>query len=85
MQLQWFRKEWHSDEQKTIRFNDVTLRDGMHAISHQYSVEQIAELTKLIDDSGVDIIEATHGDGLGEVRSSMASRKKRKKTLLQQQ
>ena len=50
---------------KTIRFNDVTLRDGMHAISHQYSVEQIAELTKLIDDSGVDIIEATHGDGLG--------------------
>ncbi|RHW35250.1 4-hydroxy-2-oxovalerate aldolase [Oceanobacillus profundus] len=50
---------------KKILFNDVTLRDGMHAISHQYSVEQIAELTELIDDSGVDIIEATHGDGLG--------------------
>ncbi|WP_404451832.1 4-hydroxy-2-oxovalerate aldolase [Virgibacillus necropolis] len=50
---------------KKVIFNDVTLRDGMHAISHQYSTEQIAELTRLIDESGVDIIEATHGDGLG--------------------
>lgn len=50
---------------KKIIINDVTLRDGMHAISHQYSVEQIAQLTKVLDESGVDIIEATHGDGLG--------------------
>lgn len=50
---------------KKIIINDVTLRDGMHAISHQYSKEQIAELTRVIDASGVDIIEATHGDGLG--------------------
>ncbi|MFG6121411.1 4-hydroxy-2-oxovalerate aldolase [Thalassobacillus sp. B23F22_16] len=53
-----------SNHRKVV-FNDVTLRDGMHAISHQYSTEQIAELTQLIDESGVDIIEATHGDGLG--------------------
>jgi 4-hydroxy-2-oxovalerate aldolase len=53
-----------SNDRKVV-FNDVTLRDGMHAISHQYSTEQIAELTRLIDESGVDIIEATHGDGLG--------------------
>lgn len=50
---------------KKITLNDVTLRDGMHALSHQYSVEQIATLTQLIDQAGVDIIEATHGDGLG--------------------
>lgn len=50
---------------KKIIINDVTLRDGMHAISHQYSKEQIAELTRVIDESGVEIIEATHGDGLG--------------------
>ncbi|GEK32002.1 4-hydroxy-2-oxovalerate aldolase [Kurthia zopfii] len=50
---------------KKIIINDVTLRDGMHAISHQYSVGQIAQLTKVLDESGVDIIEATHGDGLG--------------------
>ncbi|NEU31084.1 4-hydroxy-2-oxovalerate aldolase [bacterium LRH843] len=50
---------------KKIIINDVTLRDGMHAISHQYSADQIAELTRLIDESGADIIEATHGDGLG--------------------
>ncbi|WP_332646101.1 4-hydroxy-2-oxovalerate aldolase [Lysinibacillus sp. 54212] len=50
---------------KKIVVNDVTLRDGMHAISHQYSKEQIAELTKVLDEAGVDIIEATHGDGLG--------------------
>ncbi|MFG6150260.1 4-hydroxy-2-oxovalerate aldolase [Halobacillus sp. B23F22_1] len=53
-----------SNDRKVV-FNDVTLRDGMHAISHQYSTEQIAELTRLIDESGVEIIEATHGDGLG--------------------
>ncbi|MTD30670.1 4-hydroxy-2-oxovalerate aldolase [Planomicrobium sp. YIM 101495] len=50
---------------KKVLINDVTLRDGMHAISHQYTNEQIALLTRLLDESGVDIIEATHGDGLG--------------------
>ncbi|GAA3737034.1 4-hydroxy-2-oxovalerate aldolase [Salinactinospora qingdaonensis] len=48
-----------------VRLTDTTLRDGSHAMAHRFTEEQVRSVTGALDRAGVEVIEVTHGDGLG--------------------
>jgi 4-hydroxy 2-oxovalerate aldolase len=52
-------------KERQIYVTEVALRDGSHAISHQYTVEQVTTMAKALNETHVPYIEVAHGDGLG--------------------
>ncbi|WP_432696224.1 4-hydroxy-2-oxovalerate aldolase [Marinobacterium sp. YM272] len=52
-------------EGRKVILHDMCLRDGMHALREQISVEQMVKVASALDDAGVPYLQVTHGAGLG--------------------
>jgi len=48
-----------------VRVTDSTLRDGSHALRHQFTAANVRDVVAALDSAGVPVIEVSHGDGLG--------------------
>ncbi|MFE3836352.1 4-hydroxy-2-oxovalerate aldolase [Pseudogemmobacter sonorensis] len=50
---------------REVTLHEMSLRDGMHPVRHQMSLEQMVAVATAADEAGLPWIEVTHGDGLG--------------------
>ena len=50
--------------QSSIRLIDTTLRDGSHAVSHQYSAQNISDICAGLEKGVVYAAEVGHGGGI---------------------
>ncbi|GAA0910788.1 4-hydroxy-2-oxovalerate aldolase [Pseudonocardia zijingensis] len=48
-----------------VRVIDTTLRDGSHAMAHQFTEDQVRDTVRALDGAGIEVIEVSHGDGIG--------------------
>lgn len=51
-------------KERDILITEVALRDGSHAVAHQYTVDEVVKVAKALDEARVSYIEVSHGDGL---------------------
>ncbi len=53
------------DVDREVRLVDTSLRDGSHAMAHQFTEKNVRDTVRALDDAGISLIEVSHGDGLG--------------------
>ncbi len=49
----------------SVRVTDSTLRDGSHAVAHQFTKEFVSRVASELEAAHVPVVEVSHGDGLG--------------------